>query len=190
MNPAHRFPGTSWPDCRAEVDRELAYRDRTYPDRVASGRMTRADADYQRAVFAAIAVDVDRMAHVGPAPIPPAPHRYSWNERRQALSREIEMREKYYPEWIGKGRLAQPVADRQLALLRAILWRFDGGFDWTPTNGVRDLTAEEMIAGKHRTPEQQATWAEMNAIWGRPDGFFYQRWPDETTPAPEPELAL
>lgn len=187
MNPdPHHFPDVSWADCRAEVDREAAYRARTYPDRVAGGRMQQADADYQLAIIGAIAADVDRMTGA----YAPAAHRYIWLERRQALDREIDLRRRLYPEWVEKGRLTQRTADRQILLLRAILWRYDCGFDWAPSNGVRDLSAAELITGKARTPAQEETWAEMHAIWRRPDGFFYQRWPDETTPAAEPELAL
>lgn len=187
---AGRFPGISWADCREEIARELAYRDRTYPDRVASGRMAKADADYQRTIFAAIGADVDRMAWCGPG-APPAAHRYNWNDRRQALSREIDLRENYYPEWIENGRLTQAVADRQLRAIRAILWRYDSGFDWIPTNRTLDITAQQMLDGVRRTPAQQETWAEMDAIWRPVTGFFYQRWPDaSTTAAAEPELAL
>lgn len=184
MTVNQRFPGLDWADCRAEVDRELAARRRTYPDRVASGRMTATESDYQLAIFAAIATDVDRMAHIG-LPIPPAAHRYSWNERRQALSREIDLRDRLYPEWIAGGRLQQDRADRQRAALRIILFRYDEGFDWQPSNGVADLQIEDRAAGKARTPEQLATWEEMTAIWRWPDGHFYRRWAD--TPA-EPAM--
>lgn len=187
---SRRFPAVRWSDCRAEVDRELAYRNRAYPDRVASGRMTTADADYQRAILAAIGADVDRMAHSGPD-APPAVHRYSWNERRQALSREIDMRERFYPEWVASGRLTQPVADRQLLCIRAVLWRYDCGFDWRPSNGTLDISAQQMLDGVKRTPAQEETWAEMDAIWRHPGGYFYQRWPDPDAPAAaELELAL
>lgn len=181
MTVNQRFPGLDWADCRAEVDRELAARRRTYPDRVAGGRMTAADSDYQLAVFAAIATDVDRMAHQGPDR-PEAAHRYSWNERRQALQREIDQRDRLYPEWIAGGRLQQDRADRQRLALRAILFRYDEGFDWRPTNGV---AATHLSAGTAPTPEQAATEAEIRAIWQAPNGFFYQRWAD--TPA-EPAM--
>lgn len=183
----HHFPGVTWADCRAELDREAAYRARTYPDRVAGGRMQKQEADYQLAIIAAIAADVDRMTGA----YKPAQHRYTWLERRKALDREIDFRRQFYPEWIENGRLTQPVADRQILMLRAILWRYDCGFDWKPSNGVDDLTAAELIAGKRRTPAQEATWAEKDAIWRRPDGFFYQRWPEPgMAAAAEPELAL
>jgi len=187
---SRRFPDIRWADCRAEIDRELAYRNRAYPDRVVGGRMTQADAEYQRAIFAAIGADVDRMAHVGPD-AKPTVHRYSWNERRQALSREIDMRERFYPEWVENGRLTQPVADRQLACIRAILWRYDCGFDWRPSNRTLDITAQQMLDGVKRNPAQDDTWAEMDAIWRHPGGYFYRRWPDLDAPiAAEAELAL
>lgn len=188
---ARCFPGMTWALCRAEVDRELDYRRRTYPDRVAGGRMKAKEADWQRDIFAAIADDVDRMAWTG-ADRPAVTHAFSWNDRRAALSREIDLRERFYDEWVAGGRLTRDRADHQLLAVRAILWRYDCGFDWRPSNAVLDITAAEMLAGARRTPEQQATWAEMDAIWRWPDGFFYQRWPSLDVPAPaaEPELSL
>lgn len=189
MNPDQRlFPGITLDDCRAELQRERAYRERTYPERIAQGRMTRAEADYQLAILAAIADDALRMTGA----YAPPQHDYSWLERRAALSREIDLRDRFYPEWIASGRLTQARADHQRACLRAVLWRFDCGFDWRPTNGVRDQTAQDMLDGKPRTAAQQETWAEMDAIWRRPDGLFYRRWPEPgtTAPAAEPELAL
>lgn len=189
MTVNQRFPGLDWTDCRAEVERELAARRRTYPDRVASGRMTATESDYQLAIFAAIAADVGRMSHIGPDR-PEATHGFSWNERRAAIGRELDQRDRLYPEWIAGGRLQQDRADRQCLALRAILFRYDEGFDWRPTNGIRDQSAQDFIDGKPRTPQQLETWAEMDAIWRWPDGFFYQRWPDPSAAPAAPELAL
>lgn len=186
---ANLFPGISWPIARAEVDREHAWRVRTYPDRVAGGRMQKAEADYQLAIFAAIGADVDRMAR----PYAPPVHAYSWDERRKALWREIGWREKNYDELVAGGRLTRDRADHQLAALRAILWRYDCGFDWRPSNGTPAQSAQDMLDGKPESREQQETWAEMDAIWRPGTGLFYQRWPKmmpANTPAAEPQLAL
>jgi hypothetical protein len=190
MSPdARLFPGMSWALARAELDRELAWRRRTWPDRVAGGRMPKAEADYGLAILAAIAADVDRMAHSGPG-FPPAPHAYGWAERRAALLREIEARDRDYPELIAGGRLTADRAAHQLQALRAILWRYDCGFDWRPTNGTPAQSAQDMLDDRPETPQQRETWAEMNAIWRWPDGLFYRRWPAPNIPAAEPELAL
>ncbi len=187
MTPSqHFFPGLTYADCRAEVDREHAWRTRTYPDRVAGGRMHRADADYQLAIFAAIGADVDRMTR----PYAPPPHGYSWDERRKALSREIGWREEQYDELVAGGRLTRDRADHQLACLRAILWTYDTGFDWRPSNGTPAQSAQDMLDGKPETPEQRETWAEMDAIWRPGTGLFYQRWPNADTPTAEPMLAI
>jgi hypothetical protein len=186
MTPSGRFPGITWPIARDEIEREIAYRRRTYPERIAQGRMTKTEADWQIELFTAIEADVGRMA----APYAPPAHEHSWNDRRAALWREIELRERFYPNWIADGRLTQERADHQLGALRAVQWRFDGGFDWRPSNGTWDQTAQDMLDGKPRTPAQEETWAEMDAIWRPGTGFFYQRWPNANTPAAEPELAL
>jgi hypothetical protein len=131
---SHLFPGLTYADCKAELDRELAQRRRVYPDRVAKMRMTQAEADYQLAVFTAIASDIDRMASNTAHPKPVEGH--SWADRRRAIERELDYRTRFYPEWIRNHRLTQEKADRQMAALKAVLWRYDMGFDWHPSNGV------------------------------------------------------
>ncbi len=133
MTVSHLFPGISYADCSAEITRELGQRRRVYPDRVAKLRMTEADAQYQLAIFAAIGADIARMQMPAPGA---AAHGFSWGERRKALERELDYRTRFYPEWISKLRLTQAKADHQMDCLKAILWRYDMGFDWHPSNGT------------------------------------------------------
>lgn len=37
------------------------------------------------------------------------------------VRREIAMRESCYPRWVGLGKMRQPVADHELAAMRAVL---------------------------------------------------------------------
>jgi hypothetical protein len=138
---SHLFPGLTYADCRAELDRELAQRRRVYPDRVAKMRMTQAEADYQIAIFTAIRDDTLRMErsftdHPEPVEGQRSTHNFSWADRRRAIERELDYRTRFYPQWIANHRLTQEKADRQMAALKAVLWRYDMGFDWHPSNGV------------------------------------------------------
>lgn len=158
------FPGVTYAHLATELARELAYRRKTYTDRVNGGRMTQAEADYQLAIFTAIGADIDRMQHIGPAPLPPPTHGYGWAERRKALQRELDLRDRYYPQWINSGRITREAATRQRTAMAAILWRYDAGFDWQPQSEAR------------RTEERRE-------IWGYPDGHFWQRYAPQTEPA-------
>lgn len=42
-------------------------------------------------------------------------------ERWLLVTREIAMRERVYPRQVGNGRITQRLADRELALMRAVL---------------------------------------------------------------------
>jgi hypothetical protein len=46
---------------------------------------------------------------------------YALTDQIAELEREIGMRARLYPQWIQKGSLKQPVADRQLGAMRAAL---------------------------------------------------------------------
>jgi hypothetical protein len=124
------FPGITYAAATAEAERELASRRRLYPDRVKTGRMKAEEADFQINVMAAIAADTLRMGQIAVEDIPPATHSFSWTDRRRALERELDMRARFYPQWIASLRLTQANADRQVNAIKAILWRYDAGFDW------------------------------------------------------------
>lgn len=40
--------------------------------------------------------------------------------------REVKMRERVYPRWVAKGRMTQEKADRELALMKAIVAKLKG----------------------------------------------------------------
>ena len=188
------FPGMTYAMMIEEAARELATRRRIYPDRVNTGRMKQAEADYQIALMAGIAADTVRMADVGGAPIPPCPHKFTWAQRRSGIGHELAMRARFYPQWIAAGRLRQAAADDQIAAMKAILWRYDSGFDWTPANGIARLTASAVLAGLLPNAAQRATDAEMRAIWhfhtGNYYANYYQLWPSSDAANGGPQKPL
>jgi len=101
----------------AELERELENRAKVFPDRVSKGRMTEQEAGYQLAIWREI---LDNVAEcLG------APHwhvqsiRFPWRDKVKALERELDYRLRLYPDWIGKGRIDQAAADRNLAIVEA-----------------------------------------------------------------------
>ena len=42
------------------------------------------------------------------------------------VRREIQYRERVYPRWVAEGKMKPDAADRQLALMRAVLGRLNG----------------------------------------------------------------
>lgn len=134
MIPLSTFPDVSIADIVTELQREADARRRTYPDMVRKGNMTNAEAEDGFAIIAAMLSDCGRMA---PAWRPrEQDHTWSWDQRRVALQRELALRERLYPRWIEEGRLAQDNATRQARRLRALLWIYEDGFDWRPSNGL------------------------------------------------------
>jgi hypothetical protein len=49
----------------------------------------------------------------------------SLDDQITAVKREISMRERVYPRQVGNGRMSQTLADRELALMRAVLDTLD-----------------------------------------------------------------
>ena len=151
--PAHFHHAPSFAQVRAELAREIDQRRRFYPDRVAKGRLSQAQADHQIAVFAAIAQDLEAVIAIrvpqllakpvtggmeghsaaGPNISTGTPlTTLSWSEKRNALNRELDYRRRFYPDWIAKGRLAQGAAQHQLACLASCLALYDDGLTWQP----------------------------------------------------------
>ncbi|WP_374414254.1 hypothetical protein [Novosphingobium colocasiae] len=170
MTPHYAFPDVTFADLRAELAREIALRRAAYPRMIEKGRMTRADADRQLALFAALAEDVERIRaaeeafratfpgrpYQRPAP---AAHRFTWAQRRAALTHELDRRARLYPDWIAAGRLTQDQADRQVRHLACIRALYEGGFDWIETDPARGS------GGVHR--EWRAIETEIAARDGR-----------------------
>lgn len=156
MTPAHpRHPAITIEALMAELRRELAQRRRFYPQRVREGRMTQAEADHQTAAAAAWLADMERReefhtrAHAawerykdtqgseGPwvTTIAPAAHGLSWQARRAALTRELDLRARVYPRRVAEGAMTQATANHQRACLEALADIYDDGFDWRASNG-------------------------------------------------------
>lgn len=150
MNHAHRlFPAITLTHIAVELAREAAARASLYPRRVESLRMTQAEADFQITVCHAWQGDVARLiaSWFTPHPLAPASHTVSWAERRSALDREIDLRRRFYPQWIETARLTSAAAVHQIDCLMALAAIYDDGFDWVASNGSGPCFAE-IIATK------------------------------------------
>lgn len=174
MTPHHAFPDVSWTDLHAELVRELARRQNTFPHMIAKGQLTRPDADRQLDIFAALIEDVRRF-RAAQAPVeqgrPATPlrqlerasgsslHAYTWHERRAAITRELDYRQRVYPTWITKGQLTQADATRQLRRLTCLRALYELGYDWKPASG-----AMPHWSALQPTPEEQAAREEWEAI--------------------------
>ena len=174
MTPHHAFPDVSWADLRAELQREISHRKGAFEGMIGKGRITKAAADRELDIFAAILEDCERfrkaVAPVGegrpavnPLSIERTPgsslHAYTWHERRSALTRELEYRERIYPAWIQKGRIKPDDAAlycRRLTCMRAL---YELGYDWTSRSGARCR-----FAALERTAQEQDALEEWLAI--------------------------
>lgn len=165
----HRYPAITWRVLAAEIDREISARLNTYAGRVETGRMTQAEADWQLQLARAWREDVDRFEQSvqplrqGQPATPtlriPAAHSIAWRPRRAALLRELEQRQRFYPEWVAKGRLTEANAKSRLEAAECLLTLYEYGYDWEPTNGMPPAWSEIRA-----TPEQQATRDEIRAL--------------------------
>lgn len=151
------FPGISYASITAEVRREIDHRRTAYPHMVAKGRMTEAEARWQQQVFAAIQRDVASMSQGQHQPDPA----FSWADKVRALTREVDLRLKFYPGWIQKGRLALKDARQQSAALECLLTLYEDGWGWTARNGTNPAWGTV-----HPTPAQAASrteWRDLHA---------------------------
>lgn len=162
----HRFPAVTFAAIQTELARELAQRRATYRDWIGKGRMTQEEADWQLSVIAAIAEDAARF-EAAMAPIAQGRpmqnpldvlrnHKFTWQERRQALLRELDYRQRLYPEWIRKGRLTHPDAAKQCDALRAMLALYEDGLDWQASNGARPPSSD-----RQARIEWNRTWLDI-----------------------------
>ena len=153
----HRHPAITNEAVLEECRRELEQRRRFYPARIHQGRMIRAEADREIALCAAWGEDVERIITFESAAalrwqqfrqsegreglaittLCAAIHGLTWNARREALAREIALRARVYPQRVAEARMTRSEADRQIAALEALADRYDDGFDWHASNGIR-----------------------------------------------------
>lgn len=172
---AGRCPGISWNDVTRDIATEIAQRRRLYPDRVARGQMSSEEADYQIAIFGALAADVARIM-ANACDQAPA-HRYSRAARIDALLRERSYRQRLYPKWVTTGQISADQATHRTHCLDALLERFDEGLDWVATNG-------KWISDSSATPaEIAATRAELEQL----SAIYNRRWHGEQA---QEQLAL
>ena len=153
FEPSLHHPGVTYAAIRAELQRELAARGRLYPKRVESGRLTPADAARECDLIAAMLADVTTMASYHAADAQNVTWRvtprlsahpegiqrdHTWEQRRMALHRELDLRRRIYPQWIAEGRLTQPDATRQLTTLDCLLSIYDEGWGFPLAAPGRD----------------------------------------------------
>ncbi|MBT0666996.1 hypothetical protein HT136_01270 [Novosphingobium profundi] len=146
--PHHAYPDVSWSDLRTEILREIATRKVNLFALVTKGRITREEADYEQDVMNAILEDAERFRKAlapvdqGKPMINPlrveraegsSQHDYTWHQRRAALTRELEYRQRLYPEMIRKGRLTQDQANLYTRRLTAMRGLYEYGYDYAPS---------------------------------------------------------
>ena len=154
--PAHRaFPNVTYSQLRAELQREADYRRRTYPQMIAKGNMTQAEADWQQAIIAAIAQDLEAV--IARADHGTRLHPFTWHEKRAALTRELAQRARLYPGWIAKGNMTAEAGHHQRDCLAAMLAIYGEGWGWRAANGVPPGFGEV-----DPTPQQIASQAEWH----------------------------
>ncbi len=99
-----------WPAIKAELRQLYDDRARTYPDRVAKGRMPRTDADRELRVARGMAEDAGAVARTPGL-------RLTWSEIIHCLRREIAFRRRGWPAQVEARRMTAGDADRRLLLL-------------------------------------------------------------------------
>lgn len=124
------YPDISATQIMAELAREAQARRRFYPRQVENLRMTQAEADHQLAMVDAWREDLQRMGSTPPMPDPQPKHGFTWNARRQALAREIDLRARVYPRHVAEGKLTAADATHRQHCLMALAATYDDGFDW------------------------------------------------------------
>jgi polyhydroxyalkanoate synthesis regulator phasin len=149
---AARWPGLCWNHVAREIDRESDQRRRVYPDLVARGQMTQAEADYQIAIFDALKQDVARIManRCDEAPA----HSFTRGERIAAILRERDYRKRLFPKWVSTGQITQEQAKLRQHGLDCLLECFDQGLDFDPEK--EDLEAlKTTYAARWCRAEQQ-----------------------------------
>lgn len=99
------------------VQRENAMRVNVFPRWVASGRLTQAEADDERAAMRAILTSMYRAYAIARD----AGTRVPLARQIKAAERELEFRRRAYPKFVRDGRLSRDQADAQLKDMREVL---------------------------------------------------------------------
>lgn len=148
----------------AELAREGAARRAAYPGMIERLRMTADQADYEMALCAVWQADLARYAPwltdtLLRIPIAPVLRSggFSWHDRRNGITRELDRRARLYPQWIAGGSLDAAEAAKRTARLSAMADLYDEGFDWHDSFGNRPPFGARMTAGDHSPAETEAT---------------------------------
>lgn len=112
VRPPHAVAPGEW---LAEIEEELATRERAYPVFVRERRMAEAEAARHIALFRAIAADF------GGAPAPAA---FPWDAKIRELRREIALRRNVWPKQIGQRRMDAGKAALRMERMEAVHWRY------------------------------------------------------------------
>lgn len=137
-------PDDFWPALKVEMGRLLADRLATYPDRVAKGRMPRAEADRELRVARAIAEDQRAVNRTDGWP------RATWSEMIHCLRREITLRRQRWPLAVTAGRMDPDEAERRLQLIEGwhdLLWHTSGLPEARAARAALDIARK---AAEHR----------------------------------------
>lgn len=136
-------PDSFWSAMKAEAAQLHAARLTTFPDRVAKGRMARADADRELRIARAIAEDWGALERSPGFPIA------TWSEIIHGLRREITLRRQHWPQLVEARRVPADDAERRLLTLEIahdVLWH--------STNLPEARVARDALAD-HREAERQ-----------------------------------
>lgn len=165
------FPHITLATLANELAREVGERRRVYPSRVSQGKMLQRECDYQINLFMALQQDVTRMRACWvdrQIPPPPATHGFTWSARRAALLRELDLRSRFYPEWVGNGRLLEREAAHRIACVQCLLEIYEDGWDWIASTGLRGNSVLAVTDPAHAAAcaEYAAVLAENTARKG------------------------
>lgn len=134
VSPHNLFPHITMRHIAQELERERRARQNVYPARVERGNMLQAEADRQLQLLDAMIADAKRLDV--PGRTPPATHGVPWAARRDALVRELALRDRHYPQWIKTAKIRAEDAAHRRDCLQSLLEIYDDGFDWSASNGA------------------------------------------------------
>lgn len=131
IRPPHTVP---LDELLLDLEEERDRRRQLYPKWVNVGRITIEEANHHRQILAQI---LDDLTPPAPSLSPAAyrrhqdeqaerasasPHR--WADKVRELRREIALRRKAYPKWIGENRMAEADVRRSMERIEAAHWRY------------------------------------------------------------------
>ncbi|WP_327195935.1 hypothetical protein [Novosphingobium capsulatum] len=164
--PSTRFPAITAAHVLAEIEREAASRLTVYPKMVQTMRLTAEAAALEQRLCEAWAADLRRWRDwtaqppIGPMPAQRHTLGFTWADRREGITRELERRARLYPKWIAAAQLDPAEARQRTDRLTALADIYDEGFDWHDAFGRRPPFGKGMSI----EPTDQAD-TECRAAW-------------------------